>query len=78
MQKKTQYNRSLAVLRGHNGLMWLAAKATLACLLLEHVVASSFAIQRVRMISLSTYYYYHGQWLPSNGFSPHDQNLGNP
>ena len=37
--------RSLAVLCGHNGLMWLAAKGALACLLLEHVVAASFAIQ---------------------------------
>ena len=35
----------LAVLHGHNGLMWLAAKCALACLLLEHVVAASFAIQ---------------------------------
>ena len=29
----------------HNGLMWLAAKGALACLLLEHFVAASFAIQ---------------------------------
>ena len=35
----------LAVLRCHNGLMWLAAECALACLLLEHVVAASFAIQ---------------------------------
>ena len=37
--------RSLAVLRGYNGLMWLAAKGALASLLLEHVVAASFAIK---------------------------------
>ena len=30
----------LAVLHGHNGLMWLAAVCALACLLLEHVVAA--------------------------------------
>ena len=57
--------RSQAVLRGHNGLMWLAAKGALACLLLEHVVAASFAIQlqlRVRMISLPNYYYYYYKW----------------
>ena len=49
--KKIKHFRSLAVLRGHIGLMWLAAKGALACLLLEdivaaeHVVAASFAIQ---------------------------------
>ena len=37
--------RNLAVLRSHNGLMWLAAECALACLLLEHVVAASFSIQ---------------------------------
>ena len=42
---KNQTLSILAVLRGHNGLMWLAAKGALACLLLEHVVAASFAIQ---------------------------------
>ena len=59
---KIRHFRSQAVLRGHNGLMWLAAKGALACLLLEHVVATSFAIQlqlRVRMISLPNYYYYY-------------------
>ena len=35
----------LAVLCGQNGLMWLAAKGALSCLLLEHVVAASFASQ---------------------------------
>ena len=43
--KKIKHFRSLAVLRGHNGLMWLAAKGALACQLLEHVVATTFAIQ---------------------------------
>ena len=33
------------VLRGHNGLMWLAAEGAVACLLLEQVVAASFAIK---------------------------------
>ena len=33
------------VLRGHNGLMWLAAKGGLTCLLLKQVVDASFAIQ---------------------------------
>ena len=42
---KNQTLLILAVLRGHNGLIWLAAKGALACLLLEHVIASSFAIQ---------------------------------
>ena len=42
---KIKHFRSLAVPRGHNGLIWLAAKGPLACLLLEHVVARSFAIQ---------------------------------
>ena len=42
---KNQTLSILAVLRGHNGLMWLAARGALACLLLEHVVAASFAIQ---------------------------------
>ena len=37
--------RSLAVLRGHTVLMWLAVKGALACLLLEHVVAGALAIQ---------------------------------
>jgi hypothetical protein len=41
---KNQTLSILAVLPGHNGLMWLAAKGALACLLLEHVVAGSFAI----------------------------------
>ena len=35
----------LAVLRGHNGLIWMAAEGALACLLLENIVATSFAIQ---------------------------------
>ena len=35
----------MAVLRGHNGLMLLAAKGAHACLLLEQAVAASFAIQ---------------------------------
>ena len=43
--RKNQTLSILAVLRGHNGLMWLAAKVALACLLLEHVVAESFAMQ---------------------------------
>ena len=42
---KNQTLLILAVLRGYNGLMWLAAECALACLLLEHVVAASFAIQ---------------------------------
>ena len=42
---KNQTLLILAVLRGHNGLMWLAAECALACLLLEHIVAASFAIQ---------------------------------
>ncbi|XP_071791679.1 AP-4 complex subunit beta-1-like isoform X1 [Asterias amurensis] len=42
---KNQTLLILAVLRGHNWLMWLAAKGALACLLLKHVVAASFAIQ---------------------------------
>ena len=42
---KIKHFRSLAVLRGHNGLMCLAAKRALVCLLLEHVVAASFVIQ---------------------------------
>ena len=42
---KNQTLSILAVLRGHNGLKWLAAECALACLLLEHVVAASFAIQ---------------------------------
>ena len=44
-QEKNQTLSILAVLRGHNGLMWLAAECALACLLLKHVVAASFAIQ---------------------------------
>ena len=57
---KIEHFRSLAVLRGHNGLMWLAAKSALVCLLLKHVVAASFAIQLlVRMISPQSYYYYY-------------------
>ena len=44
-REKIKHFRSLAVLRGHNGLMWLAAIGALACLLLEHVVAASFPIQ---------------------------------
>ena len=41
-----QHFRSLAVLSGHNGLMWLAAKGALECQLLQKdVVAASFAIQ---------------------------------
>ena len=69
---KIRHFRSQAVLRGHNGLMWLAAKGALACLLLEHVVAASFAIQlqlRVRMISLPNYYYLDGflVWEASDG-----------
>ena len=40
---KNQTLSILAVLRGHNGLMWLAVRGALACLLLEHVVAASFA-----------------------------------
>ena len=31
--------------RGHNGLIWLAAKGALAFLLFKHIVAVSFAIQ---------------------------------
>ena len=42
---KSQTLSILPVLRGHNGLMWLAAKCALACLLLKHVVAASFSIQ---------------------------------
>ena len=42
---KNNHFRSLAVLHGHNELVWLAAKSALACLLLEHVVAVSFAMQ---------------------------------
>ena len=40
-----RFSKCLAVLRGQNGLMCLAAKGALACLLLEHVEATSFAIQ---------------------------------
>ena len=58
---KNQTLSILAVLRGHNGLMWLAAECALACLLLEHVVAASFAIQllaaSIRTISPPNYYY---------------------
>ena len=39
---KNKQFRYLAVLRGHNGLV---AKGALACLLPEHVEATSFAIQ---------------------------------
>ena len=44
-RKKIKHFRSLVVLRCRNGLMWLAAKCALACQLLEHVLAVSFAIQ---------------------------------
>ena len=56
--RKNQTLSILAVPRGHNGLMWLAAKGALACLLLEHSVAVSFAIQLLavgRMISPPNY-----------------------
>ena len=44
--KNVKHFRSLAVLSGHNGLMWLAAKGALECQLLQKdVVAASFAIQ---------------------------------
>ena len=42
---KNQTLSIVAVLRGHNGLMWLAARDALECLVLEHVVAASFAIK---------------------------------
>ena len=48
--RKNQTLSILAVLCGHNGLMWLAANRALACLLLGHVVATSFAIQLLAAI----------------------------
>ena len=58
---KNQTLPLLAVLPGHNRLMWLAAQGALACLLIEPVQPRPFAIQlRVRMINLPNYYYISG------------------
>ena len=63
---KIKHFQSLAVLHGNNGLMWLAG---LACLLLEHIVDTSFTIQLLAaMISLPNYYCYYGKlfWIFSS------------